>query len=222
MKDNRFWYILFQFTAIQNLWKVLFILVHVRVQIWQIRLWLCCYPPLLTSDMPQTSVMLILYTFHEGTIYCTGWLQSKYLNTQICLWVSCCPFFYHWDNYVEQYFGHNAVASHFALLFHMQLHNNFLGQWIKCWGPVEWPALHLDLTTCDYVLWCWAKEELCQLKLRALDELEELIYCTYAPAPLDFLTKSAKPASSIFQWCIQNTRAYAEMEIWHYKVVYRL
>lgn len=38
------------------------------------------------------------------------------------------PVVYHWDNYVEMHFRHNAVPSHFALLFHMQLYNNFLGQ----------------------------------------------------------------------------------------------
>ena len=84
----------------------------------------------------------------------------------------------------------------------MAVDNHFLGLWIGRGGQTERSLQGPDLTACDFVIWAWAKQEVCWLTARTLTAVEQQIRETSAAVPIDFLMKNIESVSSGLQKCV--------------------
>ena len=111
-----------------------------------------------------------------------------------------------WENIDELVFMHDGAPPHFALSVPAWLDQKFLGRR----GPHEWPARSPDLTTYDFFLWDWAKEEVYRAKTCTMEQLEDLIRNVITNVPHDFLQKTVDSIPGRLRKLVDAAGAYIE------------
>ena len=105
-------------------------------------------------------------------------------------------------------FMHDGAPPHVALSVLAWLDQKFAGLWLGRRGPHEWPARSPDLTPCDFVLWGWAKEEVCREKPRTMEQLEGRIRNVITNVSHDFLQKTVDSIPGRLRNLVDATGAY--------------
>jgi hypothetical protein len=87
--------------------------------------------------------------------------QHPDMRRSWCWWGVCSPTarVSGWEYIDELVFMHDGAPPHFALSVRSWLNRKFAGRWLWRRRPQEWPERSPDLTSCDFFLWGWVKEE---------------------------------------------------------------
>ena len=113
------------------------------------------------------------------------------------------------ENIDELVFMHDGAPPHFALSVCAWLDQTFLGCWLVRRGPHEWSARRPDLTSCDFFLWGWAKEEY-RAKPRTMEQLEDRIRNVITNVPHDFLQTTVDSIPGRLRKLVDAAGAYIE------------
>ena len=73
------------------------------------------------------------------------------------------------------FFQHDGAPAHYALIVRDWLNEKFPDQLIGRRGPIEWPARSPDLSPCDFFLWGYLKDKVCQDRPATIAQLRERI-----------------------------------------------
>ena len=75
-------------------------------------------------------------------------------------------------------------------------------------GPYEWPSRSPNLTSCDFFLWGWLKEQVYSTKRTTLDELEGRIREVMSSILQEFLVKSVDAVPERLEQQVANAGAH--------------
>lgn len=101
------------------------------------------------------------------------------------------------------YFQQDGAPAHYALIVRNWLNTNLPNRWIGRRGPYEWPARSPDLTTCDFFLWGYLKEQVYSAGPPAtLDELRVAIAEACDAVPVDMCARACRSVRSRYEDCI--------------------
>jgi hypothetical protein len=95
-----------------------------------------------------------------------------------------------WENIYNLIFIQDGAAPHFANAVRAWLDKKFPGRWSGRRELHEWFARSPDLTSCDFILWGWAKDEVYLTKSRKLEGLEARIRDVITNVPHKLLQKT--------------------------------
>ncbi|KAL1514398.1 hypothetical protein ABEB36_003659 [Hypothenemus hampei] len=101
------------------------------------------------------------------------------------------------------WFQHDGCPAHYSAVAREVLNRNFNGRWIGRFGPVNWPARSPDLTSPDFFLWGYLKDQVYKEIPTTREDMILRIINACANIPEDTLLRCEESFKTRINKCIE-------------------
>ncbi|EFN72522.1 Transposable element Tc3 transposase, partial [Camponotus floridanus] len=110
----------------------------------------------------------------------------------------------------RMWFQQDGAAPHFAHIVRNFLNENYNGRWIGREGPVNWPPNSPDLTSPDFYLWGFLKNQVFQQRPTDVADMQNRIRQACAAIPRQTLLNTVRHFQRRLTLCLQTNGGNVE------------